>query len=286
MVMNQTPIDAALLIDTVLGLQYDQDMLDLYRQLRESVAFPETPFEHVVLASANPGSHVLDVVFWAYRTDPYAFRFAGWRGPGFTYVVVNGILRGTSSSEAYRLPDNHLLGRPTMRRSNLLVKRHPTAAEREAIHNEIFQRRSGLYREAVDYVERNCDELVSGNLERWARLNPTADRSLRGAIRSRLQLFYGRRLGDDGAQQEFAAICDAALAQVPEVLLPADGGGDAPDWGYWLPVYRAALHALRERFGLPGEQFVAGGLEIASQGGDRVLGNWPPKSRGSCPPSL
>lgn len=124
-----------------------------------------------------------------------------------------------------------VLGRPTMRRSNLLVERHPTAAEREAIHQHVFERRLSLYRQAVDHVERHCDDLVAGNLERWASLNPTTDRSLRNAVLSRLRLFYGRRIAEDAARAEFDAIVDAALAQSPEVFLLPDGSVNVPDWG-------------------------------------------------------
>ena len=189
MVMERVPVDAGQMIRMVLGLQYDQDFLDLYERLRGMIPHPSTPFEHVVLASGDPATRALDVVFWAFRQDPFAFRASNnWRGEGFTYVAVNGILRETTFSQAYRLPCSQLLGRPTMRRSHLQVERYPTAEEREAIHQEIFARRAALYRQAVNHVERNCNEIVRENLERYARLNGTGDHTLNTAVRQRLAL--------------------------------------------------------------------------------------------------
>lgn len=279
MVMAGSSVDADFMIRTVLGLQYEKKWLDLYQRLRISVPFPETPFEHVIIASGNPGSRVLDLVFWAYRTDPYAFRFHGWSGAGFTYLAVNGILRGTASSEAYRLPCNQLLGEPNMRRSHLLIKGPVDAAEREAMRQEIFDYRAGLCREALDYVERHCDDIVRENLDRYARLNSGGDRTVSNAIRERLKLFFGRRIAEDVARLEFDATVDGVLSDAPEVMLPPENGDDSPDWAYWLQLHRKGLDALRDRFGLPGEFFRADEFECVHEPGDRVLGRLPSRTQ-------
>ncbi len=103
-VMSNDRVDPLLMQRFVLGLQYEPEYLALYEDLRREIVFPETPFEHVLMASANPATRTLDLVFWAFRVDPHAFRVCDdWQGDGFTYVAVNGILAGTTVSEAIPL---------------------------------------------------------------------------------------------------------------------------------------------------------------------------------------
>ena len=77
-----TPMEP--LADYSLGLQYDEDYLDLYEKLRNDAGVPSAPFRHTLIVSANPPTHTLDVVFWAFKTDPHAFRLTQeWQGDPF-----------------------------------------------------------------------------------------------------------------------------------------------------------------------------------------------------------
>src|SRR5260370_17909693 len=117
-VMDGEKADPFQLGQLVLGLQYDADYIGRYRRLRDEVDFPESRFEHVLLASANAATRSLDVVFWAFQEDPYAFRVCrDWQDDSCTYVVVNGVLAETTFSEAIRLDCGYILGRPTRWRS-------------------------------------------------------------------------------------------------------------------------------------------------------------------------
>jgi hypothetical protein len=69
------------LADYSLGLQYDQDKLDLCEKLRADAGLPSQPFRHMLIVSANYATRTLDAVFWAFETDPHAFRLTrGWQG--------------------------------------------------------------------------------------------------------------------------------------------------------------------------------------------------------------
>jgi hypothetical protein len=99
-VMEGAQPDAKQLGRLVLGLQYDADYVRVYSELRNQVAFPESQFEHILLASANLATRSLDVVFWAFRADPYAFRVCDdWRGDSVTYVAITATCaaKGTAS---------------------------------------------------------------------------------------------------------------------------------------------------------------------------------------------
>jgi hypothetical protein len=153
--------DPARLGQLVLGLQYDEDYLDLYQKLRKEVEFPVSPFEHVLIASANKPTRSLDVVFWAFRADPYAFRlWRDWEGRSFTYIIVNGVLANTTFSQPAKVDGGYLLGRPTRWRSYRYVTPICPSDHGEQLRRELFARRSHLYQKAVDYAERNFDEIV------------------------------------------------------------------------------------------------------------------------------
>ena len=211
--MSNDRVDPLLMQRFVLGLQYEPEYLALYEDLRREIVFPETPFEHVLMASANPATRTLDLVFWAFRVDPHAFRVCDdWQGDGFTYVAVNGILAGTTVSEAIPLERAHLLGRPTRRRSNFNVPLDFQQTELDPIRQEVFERRAGLYRRAVDYVERRFDDLAIENLKVYASLNPDGDHRLTIAVARRLAIMFHRRIGKEEARRRFEEIVAGVLA--------------------------------------------------------------------------
>src|SRR5260370_4402859 len=171
-VMDGEKADAFQLGQLVLGLQYDADYIDRYLRLRNEVDFPESRFEHVLLASANAATASLDVVFCAFKADPYAFRVCrDWQGDSLTYVAVNGVLAETTSSKAVRLDGGYMLGRPTRWRSYRYVTCSSPPNEGERIRDELFDRRSHLFRQANDFIERRFDEIVIARFQDFASLN-------------------------------------------------------------------------------------------------------------------
>ena len=249
------------LADFSLGLQYDADYLALYEELRNEAGLPSSVFRHTLIVSASPPHRTVDAVFWAFETDPHAFRLTGdWRGEAFTYVMTNGILLGQEASAAVRLPRSQLLGRPTNRRNRMRVRRPLSQQEREQAATEIMERRLGLYPRAVDYVERTNDASITEQLSRLARLNGNGDHRLSSAVFSNLTtLFEGRMETEDRADQFLGLVApiidnagaDAFPAGTPLGAVPAQG------WAHWLAIYRQCLDVLRGPFGLPGRIFRA-----------------------------
>jgi hypothetical protein len=278
-VMADGAVDNRQMQRFVLGLQYEPDYLTVYENRRRQTCFPETPFEHVLLASANPATRTLDLVFWAFRVDPHAFRVCDdWQGDAFTYVAVNGVLAGTTFSEAIRLPGGHLLCRPTRRRSNFHVTTPFEPAEQEQIRLEMFERRSGLYRQAVDYIERGFDDVAIESLKNYASLNADGDHRLTTAVKRRLAVMFHRRIGEPEARQRFDQIVAGVLAGAPDEQWTASGGAvPAPtlDWPSWLVRIRQCLDLLREPFGLPGDIYQATSGGIVWEADGRPLGQWP-----------
>ena len=280
-VMADGPVDNLLMQRFVLGLQYEPDYLAVYEALRRETGFPETPFEHVLIASANPATRTMDLVFWAFRVDPHAFRVCDdWRGDAFTYVAVNGILADTTFSEAIRLGGGRLLGRPTRRRSNFHVTTPFEPAEQEQIRQEMFERRAGLYRQAVDYIERRFDDIAIENLKNYASLNPASDHRLTTAVAKRLAVMFYRRIDGAEARHVFDQIVAGVLVGAPDDSWPPPADGKpAPvvDWQRWLVRIRQCLDALREPFGLPGDIYQATSGGIVWEANGRQLGCWPEK---------
>lgn len=258
-------IDARLLGHYSLGLQYDGEYPGLYRRLRSAVLFPESPFEHVLLASANPATRTLDLVFWAFRTDPYAFRVcSNWQGEAFTYMIVNGILAGTTCSEAIQLDGSYLLAKATRWRSYRYVTLATPPDEGQVIRDRLFEQRCNLYRQAVDYVERHCDDHVLQPIQEMASLNKDGDHRVRSAIAKRLQIAFNSRIQATESRVRFDEVIAGVLANAPNDCWPDLKEGEvAPcvDWPMWLAFYRQCLDALHPEFGLPGDVVQRGGCE-------------------------
>ncbi len=247
--------------DYCLGLQYDQDYLDLYERLRSAAGVPSSPFRHTLIVSANPPTRTLDAVFWAFETDPHAFRLTReWRGDAFTCVMTNGVLLGQDASEPVFLPQSNLLGRYNNRRNRMRVTSPLTQQHREKAATEIMDRRMALYQRAVDHIERNNDTSVSEQLSRLARLNDSGDHRLSSAVFSHLTTLFAARMETEAKADEFLAIVSPILDDAGNDTLPAGASPQsvpAQGWPYWLTRYRQCLNALRGPFGLPGRIFRA-----------------------------
>jgi hypothetical protein len=251
-----------------LGLQYDQDYLDLYETLRTDAGLPSQPFRHTLIVSANFPTRTLDAVFWAFEADPHAFRLTRkWEGDTFTFVMSNGILLGQEASPPVLLPQGRLLGRYNIRR-NRMVAIPLTRQDRERAGTEIMDRRMALYQRAVDHVERTNDASVSGQFGRLATMNGNGDHRLSSAVFSHLTTLFACRMDTEAETEEFMAIVSPILDGAGNDTLPAGtppGTAPAQGWPYWLARYRQCLDALREPFGLPGRIFRAGSRTVMNE---------------------
>lgn len=250
-----------LLAEISLGIQYDADYLAIYRQLREESRIPASPFAHTLIVSANLATRTLDVVFWAFETDPYAFRLSSnWTEPGFTYVMCNGVLLNTESSRAIAVSRTEMLGRPTNRRCRMRVRVPMTDAQRQATGLEISAIRQDLYRRAVDFVERNCDATTQDLLSRLARLNSLQDHRLSSAVFSHLSTLFAGGTRTNASADRFMEILIPIIDSAPDdVSVPSEPNAiPFQGWTFWLDLYRACLDSLRDEFGLPGHIFTAG----------------------------
>jgi hypothetical protein len=254
--------------------------------LRDEVDFPESRFEHVLLASANAATRSLDVVFWAFQADPYAFRVCReWQDESWTYIVVNGVLAETTFSDAIRLDGGYILGRPTRLRSYRYITPSSPLNEGERIRDELFFRRSHLYRQANDFIERRFDEIVIERLQEFASLNARGDHRVKTAVMDRLQIAFNSRIQSKETRAEFDRVVGQVLVDAPdEVFLPGTEDQPAPaiNWRLWLDRYRQCLDALLEPFGLPGDVYQTGGGEICSGPLGKPLSRYSQQRAGQC----
>jgi hypothetical protein len=274
-IMERINADPYRMGQLVLGLQYDEDYLRLYRKIREEVEFAPSPFEHVLIASANKATGSLDVVFWAFGADPYAFRLCrNWKGGTFTYIVVNGILKNTKVSEPVKIDAGYVLGRATRWRSYQFVTPGSPSDGGEQLRKDLFARRSLLHQEAVDFAQRNFDEDVIDALGKLASLNEAGDHRLRTALADLLRVGFNSRIQSGDKRSQFDQALATVLAETPdEVCAPHHSGETTQNvnWPFWLARYRQCLDVLREPFGLPGDVFQTGGGEVmANVPGQRI----------------
>jgi len=250
--------DVDMLADISLGVQYDQDLLDLYAKMLVESGVPATPFSHTLIVSANSATRTLDAVFWAFETDAHAFRLTkSWQDRGFTYVVNNGVLANTAVTSPVQIARTALLGRPTHRRCRMSVTNHLTSTERDTAAQQLSENRQELYRRAVDHVERNCDSHLQEQLRRLARLNRHSDHRLSTAVCNHIfTLFEGKTQANKAADRFIELVSPIVDGTAYDVLTEASTSVEpARGWGYWLQIYRDCLDAVRDEFGLPGHIF-------------------------------
>jgi hypothetical protein len=270
-------VDADTLHAISLGLQYEK--VGLYRRLRNQLAFPQTPFEHLLLVATNQPGQCLELVWVVFGFDPFGFRLAvPWRGEQFAFGVVNSIVKGggVSCPQPLALGDD-LLCAPTGRCS--IPHRVSSEAQMRGVLELISQERRDAYGKAVELVETTCDANLIECLVEEAGLSGPADRSVRAQVRSRLVRMYGRMKDDQGFQAEVDATLERYAGSVAPDMLEADvtglGGATGSAWPEVLGLYRACLKELGERFGLPGDNFTNSVGLIMDPSDERLLGELP-----------
>jgi hypothetical protein len=133
----------------------------------------------------------------------------------------------------------------------------------EIIANKVSAQRQEAYRNAVDLVERNCDDVVKQSLLKLTRYYRTlplvgqGEGSLKSGLEHRLRrLFLGYCQTDKG-QRILDGSITMALRELPEkvqseTICPEDTNGKNVSWPYWLKCYRRILDLLAPHFGKPG----------------------------------
>ena len=237
-----------------LGIQYEK--IDLFRRLRAQLDFQHSEFEHVLIASANVATRTLDLVVWLFETDPYGFRLTtDWQGKGFTYCVVNGVLRGTKASNATELPSTHLLCQRTLRRCTTPpAQKDP---ERRAAEQEISDVRTDAVRRAVYLTLQESDDFVRKSLSYAALPHGEQCITVCEAVRSTFIQLYEQRLEDDSLRKRFNTIVDKHTGEMPTAVrgeaVVDETDFDEVSWPIWIGVFRTILQELRCTLGPPGD---------------------------------
>jgi len=134
---------------TVLGLQYNK--LDEIHRLRKMVSVPVTPFEHLMIACGNTAARTLDVMWHVAGIDPFGFRLSrDWTEGAFTYVLISGVVAGSSTSKHLLPMEFNCKPEPRWR-----------AKEFDAVNTVPMVEAIGHYRldawqRVVDLIERRC----------------------------------------------------------------------------------------------------------------------------------
>jgi hypothetical protein len=240
----------------VLGIQYDK--INELQQLRNTSSKPSTPFEHVMVVSANQSTRTVDAVWCIAGIDPYGFRLCGdWREAPFTFLLVSGILKGTDTSIELLPRDfncklvKQLRSRQTGQPSEQMLK--AAAGEISVHHRDAWER-------AIDHAERNCPEFVRDGVIRQAQISLQEHgdgRIVIGLIRY-LELAFEWRLTDPAKKLEFDRIIKTRTSAAKAALLKESVTGimESPallTWDEWHRLFVDILDDLRVPLGLPGE---------------------------------
>jgi len=240
----------------VLGLQYDK--LDELQRLRKRLKAPITPFEHVMIVSANPATRTIDAIWWVASVDPYGFRLCSdWRGPAFTITLVNGVFKnGTAKFES--VPDEICCRPQPLRRARVSSRTHrdqldATVAEVAAFHRDALQR-------AMDYAERNCPDLVRTGVVHWAQFNlqKKKDGRILSGLISYLEVLFQWRLAHRQKRKAFDRVIKRRIRGIKQSMLreAVSSTTKAPAkirWDRWHKLYIGILDDLSGKLGMAGE---------------------------------
>lgn len=248
----------------------------MYKELRQHIPHPRTPFEHILLVAGSAPCRCIDAVWIVLGFDPFGFRIcSNWSGGTFAFGTVNGVLAGTSYSEAIALPPpDGLLCQPTKRRA-FPETPFPEDEQQQAM-DEVSSRRLDAFRNAVFHVEMHADQAVIAKFLEAAACDAD-DRNIGVQVCRKLKRLYGR-----SAETELFAEClsnsfqqhtrDLPSQILSQVCSPEVG---AVDWPVWLNVYRGCLGDLKTPFGLPGDVFQSRSVVRTDHAAERLVGEHP-----------
>jgi hypothetical protein len=181
-----------------------------------------------------------------------------WIGPDFTFLIINGILRGTTVSGIIERGTPLRIGT----RSELCSHQPQSVGigSVQRSHAIICRQRHFAYQRAVDLVERNSFETVKSgilNSTRFYASPPGIPGLVQDGLRVRLQRIFLDRIREISERDRLTRIIDSLLGTLPESMQSAlinrnDEQADHIDWAAWVNLHRELLTLLRPEFGLPG----------------------------------
>jgi hypothetical protein len=240
----------------VMGFQYDK--IHELQRLRRFISEPITPFEHVIMVSANPETRSIDAVWWVASTDPYGFRLCSdWRGSPFAYIVANGVLKDT---RAVVEPLAATFSCRLDARRRALQLKGTTKSQMDALAREIGAYRREALQQATDHNERYCPEFVRDCVIRFAQVNfqESRDGTIANGLRAYLIMLFEWRLQNLEKMAQFEDILRRRLPGINDLLMTekvtsVTGVPATLTWPTWHRIYTMILDDLRETVGLPGE---------------------------------
>jgi hypothetical protein len=262
-IMEGVPADK-LHLENVWGIDF-QLLADL-REFRERfIGEAKTPFEHVLIASGNSAPGTVDLVWSVFSFEPHRFRLTwSWAGPDFTFLAVNGVLKGsTAPLEAITVSTPFRMGPRSAMRARVPEPEFSPDRQRE-FGEELADRRTEAYRHAVDLVERRADSFVVEALVDEARflIEPSSaspKMSVFSCFVGRLESLFLDRNKMPANRSVFDQVlhevkCGLSKERAADEVSEDEEGLSLVDWDYWLSVHRNALDRLKPSLGHPGVQ--------------------------------
>ena len=236
-----------------LGYQYER--AGLYRKLRERMPTPETDFEHVLFAAGSASYRTVDLVWVVFGFDPFGFRLCvDWDGVDFAFGVVNGVLAGTSASEAIPLGlvDDSLCC-PTHLRTCPGTDQKPPAEVTRVRYEQAFKMAEYL-------VQKRADGHIIRSFKEAARVDAAMQGKIESLVEDKLLRLYAHtqdRGGLSNAVKDSMRRHTGAISpqQREQRVMLREGVGDV-DWDLWLGIFRRCLDECASQFGLPGHIFL------------------------------
>ncbi len=254
--------DSASLLDRVCWGLAPDELESICRLRRELVEDPETPFEHILIASGDPRTGAVDLAWVLAGIDVWTFRLTRlWNGPTFTVVAGCGTLRDTRRWEPAVIEQiRWQLGQRTRARA---VQRDLTEHAMQAIATEVAAQRHRGFRAVVDVVERRSDDVVKGgilSLSRFPEAQPVlypGSTAIAHGLERRLRRLFFDQCADPDNINFLSATISAEIARLPQavqtqVVAREDAFGSAVAWNDWIGCHRSILDAVAPRFGPPG----------------------------------
>jgi hypothetical protein len=242
--VEKNVVDIHISSEIVMGVQFQN--LRMYDDIRQRIAFPKTPFEHILICCGNPSTRTIDLVFNCFGFEPYSFRLcSNWRGEPFTLCIINGVVAGSGYTFKYLPGDTMTLGRQNMLRSVRINNARP---DKHTL--EVFTRNRGTaVQDAFLLVENTCDSHIAEMLVEGAE-----NRDMQfwhEAVALRLQRLSACQTDEDETLSGTNNLTRTWRESLPRTRRSERLSDLSVDVSFWLKQYRKLLKGMIELFGKP-----------------------------------
>jgi len=252
-------------------MQYER--IQIVNKIRAKVAYPSTPFEHVIIATGSASGRCVDLVWNIFGFDPFGFRLTeSWTGCDFCFVIVNGVMLTSPKPSLVEVPAT---GELLCKRSNL-----STFAAAPPCTNLISLTRIENCAKAALLREQNANEAVISGIVAASLCDPLSERIFPIQLERRSTRMFGMKGDDSQFKDRLQQVLSIAIAELcpdtTESTVANDVRNEKADWATWLNIYRKTLHELHREFGQPTNRFVIE-TEVAYTDGttESIRGNLP-----------